>query len=121
MSLSLLCASQATMSVTCTAQEIQCTLHWFQSWSAFHKEDFMKSLLEKAVPEKMVTLFDAMDTLDVSDKPPSIFKCQMKLFNQWFDGWDVTERNEFLNSLEARDPEFVGRLNKAIAETSGQP
>lgn len=87
------------------------------------KDDFLKSLLEKAVPNKMCTLLDAMQSLDtsMSHKPPSIFKCQMSLFDQWFSDWSDKDRNDFMIALECIDSEFVTRFNAQVAGTSGQP
>ena len=85
------------------------------------KDDFLKDLVEKAVPQKVSTLFDAMNSLEMSDKPPSIFKCQMKLFDQWFEGWTDKERNELARRLESCDPEFISKFNAEVAATSGQP
>ena len=101
--------------------EMSSVLHWFQSWSEMQRGDFMKVLIEKAVPSKVSTLFDAMNMLNVDDKPPSIFKCQMKLFEQWFDSWTDHQRNVFLQRLELADHDFVNRFNEEVASTSGQP
>ena len=109
------------MSISNTEKELQCCLHWFDSWSQMQKSDFLKDLVEKAVPQKVSTLFDAMNTLNVQDKPPSIFKCQLKLFSQWFLEWTDSERNELMRQLELRDPEFVDRFNQEVRATSGQP
>lgn len=109
------------MSVSCVEKEIQCVVHWFQCWSDLQKADFLKDLVEKAVPDKVSTLFDAMDMLMVADKPPSIFKCQLKLFDQWFGEWTDNERNALMTMLEEVDAEFVLRFNAEVAATSGQP
>ena len=85
------------------------------------RDDFMADLIEKAVPHKVSALFDAMNMLNVTDKPPSIFTCQLKLFDQWFDGWSDKDRNDFLLRLEQIDSNFVSRFNENIANTSGQP
>lgn len=77
------------MSLSNVEKEQQCTLHWFQSWSPMQKADFMKDLLEKASPCNVDTLFDAMHSLNVRDRPPSIFQCQVKLFTQWFEEYGL--------------------------------
>ena len=109
------------MAFTCKEKEVQCIVHWFASWTDSQKEDFKNDLLGKVVPNKVSTLFDAMNSLDVSDKPPNIFKCQLKLFNQWFGDWQDKERNGFLTKLEEVDPGFVFRFNEEVARTCGQP
>ena len=85
------------------------------------KSDFMKDLVSKAVPLKVNNLFDAMDALNMADKPPSIFKCQMKLFDEWFAGWTDKERNDFARKLDIVDPNFVAQFEQRVADTSGQP
>eukprot|EP00918_Siedleckia_nematoides_P091290 GHVU01200542.1.p1 GENE.GHVU01200542.1~~GHVU01200542.1.p1 ORF type:complete len:120 (+),score=16.23 GHVU01200542.1:68-427(+) len=102
-------------------QEMQCVIHWFSQWSDVQKSDFLKDLVNKAVPHKVANLFDAMDGLNMADKPPSIFKCQMKLFDQWFVGWTDKERNGFMRQLEVIDPNFVSQFEEQISESSGQP
>ena len=109
------------MSLSGTEKEIQCVLHWFQSWSPLQKGDFLKDLVDKAVPEKVSTLFDALSALDVKDKPPSIFKCQIQLFNQWFEVWTDKERNDCMRMIEEIDPEFIARFSDAVASTALQP
>ncbi|KAK2159348.1 hypothetical protein LSH36_154g02010 [Paralvinella palmiformis] len=108
------------MALTCKEQEIQCVIHWFSSWTEYQKRDFMKDLVDKVVPENVCTLFDAMNGLNFNDKPPSIFKCQLKLFHQWFSEWNDKERNGFLTNLEEVDPGFVHRFNEQITQTAGQ-
>ena len=80
----------------------------------------MRDLVDKVVPEKVCTLLDAMNGLNVDSKPPSIFKCQLKLFNEWFSEWTDKERNGFLTKLEEIDPGFVHKFNEEIARTAGQ-
>lgn len=86
-------------------------MHWFGNWSQMQKEDFLKDLVEKASPN-MDTLFDAMGVLEMNDKPPSIFKCQMKLFSEWFLTWTDSERRDFLLRLQQLDPLFVSRFEE---------
>ena len=73
-------------------------------------------------PQNIECLFGAMTALNVSRdaQPPSIFQCQLKLYQQWFDTWDDRERNVLMRRLEAIDPAFVSRFETAVAATSGQ-
>ena len=102
-------------------KEILTVLHWFQGWNDMQKADFMKDLMEKAVPHKISTLFDALETMNFKDNPPSLFKCQMKLFAQYFDGWSHHYRNDFINRIEELDANFVLEFNSQVTATSGQP
>ncbi|GFS24754.1 chromosome 14 open reading frame 119 [Elysia marginata] len=95
------------MALSNSEREIQCVTHWFKSWSPFQKQDFLKDLLDKLVPNNLDTLFDSMKGLGVSDRPPSIFQCQLKLFSEWFGEWNDAERNDFLLRLRGLDSEFV--------------
>ena len=111
------------MAVHNTDVELRCILHWFQEWSPEQKEEFLKSLIEKAVPHKVSTLIDAMDSLNASmeHKPPNLFQCQMRLLDDWFSAWSDDMRNRLMHNLEAIDPSFVNRFNTELAATSGQP
>ncbi|XP_046372671.1 uncharacterized protein C14orf119-like [Haliotis rufescens] len=107
------------MSTSCVEKEIQTVAHWFQCWSPMQKEDFYKDLVEKAAPPQVDALFDAMKTLNVQDRPPSIFQCQLKLFNQWFGGWTQQDRNSFVIKLAEVDALFVQRFNEEVASLQG--
>ncbi|KAK6183225.1 hypothetical protein SNE40_010746 [Patella caerulea] len=107
------------MSSSCTEKELQCVLHWFQGWSPMQKDDFLKDMVDKAVPNNVDALFDAMDTMTVADKPPSIFQCQIKLFSQWFQGWNNAERNQLIQQLQILDPNFVAKFNFEVEKMNG--
>jgi hypothetical protein len=102
------------MSQTPTEKEIQTVVHWFQGWSVMQKNDFLKELLDKAVPCHMDSLFDSLRFMNVDDKPPSIFKCQMNLFNQWFETWSQSERNIFMIKLREVSPSFVDEFDRQL-------
>lgn len=109
------------MSFSPTEKEIQCVVNWFKAFTFYQKKDFYKQLLDKAVPCNMDNLFESLGNMNVEDRPPSIFQCQMKLFNQWFDGWSDSERNDFITKLRAVNPQFVEEFEKELAlHMSGQ-
>lgn len=60
------------------------------------------------------TLFAAMSQVSVSDKPPSIFQCQLKLFNQWYGTWPPATQQKLFQSLSELDTEFMVQLNENI-------
>ncbi|KAM6948531.1 uncharacterized protein C14orf119 homolog isoform 1-T1 [Aplochiton taeniatus] len=103
-----------------TLQEQRCVLSWFLSWGGSQKERFMQDLLGKAVPGKVCTLLESLNTLQVVDRAPNIFECQLRLWTQWFESWSEEERNSFLHLLEEQDPIFVGHFYKGIAGTAGR-
>lgn len=35
------------------SREIQCIIHWFANWRHYEKREFMKALVDKAVPSNV--------------------------------------------------------------------
>ncbi|XP_027698862.1 uncharacterized protein C14orf119 homolog [Vombatus ursinus] len=105
-----------------TSQEMKCVLHWFASWSDPQRERFLQDLVAKAVPGKLQPLLEGLEQLSVSgaDRPPRIFDCQLRLWDQWFQSWAEEERNEFVRQLEASEPDFVAKFYQAVAATAGK-
>ncbi|XP_037132594.1 uncharacterized protein C14orf119 homolog [Syngnathus acus] len=101
-------------------QEQRCVLSWFQSWNSSQRERFLQDLVGKAVPGKVCTLLDSLSTLQVKDRLPNIFECQLRLWTQWFESWGEEERNHFLYILEERDPTFVSHFYTCVAGTAGR-
>ncbi|XP_068605212.1 uncharacterized protein C14orf119 homolog [Brachionichthys hirsutus] len=101
-------------------QEQRCVLSWFQGWPPTQKERFLQDLLGKAVPGKVCTLLDSLSTLQVKDRLPNIFECQLRLWTQWFQSWGEEERNHFLHMLEEQDPVFVAQFFRSVAGTAGR-
>ncbi|XP_007258109.3 uncharacterized protein C14orf119 homolog [Astyanax mexicanus] len=103
-----------------TLQEQRCVLSWFLGWGSCQRGRFLEDLISKAVPGKVSSLLEQLNTLQVKDRPPSIFECQLRLWTQWFESWSEDERNGFLNSLEEKDPMFVSHFYRALASTAGR-
>lgn len=101
-------------------QEQRCVLSWFQGWTGTQRERFLQDLLGKAVPGKVCTLLDSLSTLQVKDRLPNIFECQLRLWTQWFESWGEEERNHFLHMLEECDPVFVAHFYRSVAGTAGR-
>ncbi|XP_013855304.1 uncharacterized protein C14orf119 homolog [Austrofundulus limnaeus] len=101
-------------------QEQRCVLSWFQNWTSAQKERFLNDLLGKAVPGKVCTLLDSLSSLQVKDKLPNIFECQLHLWTQWFESWGEDERNHFLHMLEEQDSVFVAQFYMSVAGTAGR-
>ncbi|KAM8961803.1 uncharacterized protein C14orf119 homolog [Pelodytes ibericus] len=102
------------------AQEMRCVLHWFSDWSESQRNRFMEDLVCKAVPGKLCLLLEGFGSLQLNAPPPSLFQCQIKLWDQWFQGWDEDERNVFLHRLEQQDPSFVAKFYQEVAGTAGK-
>merc|ERR1719422_1036095 len=97
---------------------MECVLHWFTGWSDFQKADFMKDLLDKLLPDNMESIFNSMGAMKVEDKAPSIFKCQLKLFADWFAQWTDPQRNAFLIKLRVLDSQFVIKFEEEAQRLS---
>lgn len=79
----------------------------------------MKDLVTKAHPNNVDFLMENMDAMNMNDKAPSLFECQIKLFTQWFEDWDGHERNFMLERLiESADPLFVSQLRECLKNPS---
>lgn len=78
----------------------------------------MKDLVTKALPANIDLLMDNMDAMNMNDKAPSLFECQLKLFTQWFEEWDEHERNFMLERLESADPVFVLHFRECVKNPS---
>lgn len=103
------------MSYLSKETEIQCVVHWFCGWSNFQKREFQKLLLDKAIPCYLDYLFDSLNSMNVNDKPPSIFECQLKVFNQWFDAWTVKDKNAFMVKLREVNFDFVDEFDRQLS------
>ncbi|ETE64664.1 hypothetical protein L345_09569 [Ophiophagus hannah] len=102
-----------------TAQEMRCLLHWLSSWTPAQRERFLQDLVDKAVPWKLFPLLESLSGLRVeSGKPPTIYECQMRLWNQWFRSWSEAERNEFVRQMEEEMPDLAGRFYREVAATA---
>uniref|UniRef100_T1JLH5 Uncharacterized protein n=1 Tax=Strigamia maritima TaxID=126957 RepID=T1JLH5_STRMM len=88
-------------------------LSWFKDWSEMQKSDFLK-ILNKKFSSPCDGLFDAIEMLRVNDRPPTLFQCQMKLFNEWFDLWSESERGAFIEKLREIDATFISQFEDEI-------
>ncbi|XP_067130196.1 uncharacterized protein C14orf119 [Centruroides vittatus] len=82
-------------------------LQWFQEYSEMQKDDFLKVLIEAYAPATANSLANSVDSMNVSDRPPSIFQCRMKLFNEWIVNWSDEEKSDFLSHLKILDEKFI--------------
>lgn len=89
---------------------------WFLEYSEVQKEDFLLILINKFAPKEEDTLPDSLKILNVSDNPPSIFQCRMKLFNEWFANWSDEEKTELLRRISDIDDDFIQKFHDAIDE-----
>ena len=45
---------------------------------------------------------------------PSVFDCQLKIFNKWYSNWTDNEKSEFATDLNSKYPEFMDSLKVQI-------
>nr|XP_056711916.1 uncharacterized protein C14orf119 homolog [Euleptes europaea] len=104
-----------------TTQEICCLLHWLSGWAPAQRECFLHDLVDKAGPCKVLPLLEGLAGLSMEPgKPPSIFTCQMRLWDQWFQGWLESERNKFVRRLEEVEPGMASCFYQDLAKMAGQ-
>lgn len=96
-------------------KQIQYLVSWFGKWSELQKEDFFFVLTGKFNAADEEALLNMMETLKVGEKPPSLFKCQMKLFNEWFDCWSESERGSLMVRLKELDNDFIQKVETRIS------
>lgn len=95
-------------------EQLSYLLQWFQEYSDMQKDDFLKVLLEAYSSGTPNSLANSVDALNVSDRPPSIFQCRMKLFNEWFVNWSDEEKSDFLSHLKVVDDEFIEKFHDSV-------
>ena len=97
--------------------EIYYVVSWFKEWSEMQKQDFLPIISQKYAPAHYMNgLLGAMDSLETNGRPPSIFKCQIKLFHEWFDTWSQAERGHFLERLREIDAPFIGLFDDEMSK-----
>lgn len=101
-------------------EQMSAVLYWFVHWTSDQRDSFLENLLCKAVPNKLLTIVESMNSLAMNNSEQSMFKCQLRLFDSWFRDWTDDQRNYFLHELEGIDAPFVERLNNKVSATCGQ-
>ncbi|XP_071080740.1 uncharacterized protein C14orf119-like [Haliotis cracherodii] len=95
-------------------REIQWTVHWFKKWTVLQREEFLKELVDKSLPQLPQALDIAMRRLNM-EEDPDVFHCQLRLFSEWFEGWSDIEKNGLVEKLKLVDPSFVERLSSILS------
>lgn len=93
------------------SEQLDYLVQWFLEYSDVQKDDFLMILIDKFSPNEEGTLPDSLKILNVSDHPPSIFQCRMKLFNEWFTNWSDEEKTDLLSRLSAIDEKFIEKFH----------
>lgn len=90
---------------------------WFSDWSQFQREDFAAALAQKLQPKLYVN--GLVGGLQRLGRPPSIFQCQVKLFQEWSDTWTEEQRQQLRMALVETDPAFGVMLDAALVGDEG--
>ncbi|KAF2368584.1 Protein of unknown function DUF4508, partial [Trinorchestia longiramus] len=114
-----------------TGDQVQFVGEWFRSWSEMQRSDFLPSLVKELRPSHHMNgnLHECLGNLALagasndgassSNRPPSIFNCQVKLFHDWVVGWSSEERAKLLMLLREADSSFGETLDAALAVLDG--
>lgn len=117
------------------AQELDYISTWFNEFSEMQRGDFFKVLQSKYGPNSTddeQAIGCGLEQLKINGssdgqmnggnayhasggRPPSIFQCRVKLFNEWFLNWSDEEKQELLNRLRNIDSKYMDDLEAAIA------
>jgi len=93
-------------------QRLNYFLSWFNEWSELQKSDFLTTLLnEMCIISSYKQRYDYHD-----NRPISIYRCQIKLFREWFSGWSDDQKNYLVMRLQAIDGEFYGKYEKYVSD-----
>jgi len=96
---------------------------WFRTWSEYQKDDFLHALASKLSPKGTIIaevngVVNGMQGLNTtSGRPPSLFACQIKLFNEWWDSWSEAERGKLTEELKKDDAKFWADLESEMDGT----
>jgi len=89
---------------------------WFQEFSEMQRGDFLPVLVQrfgnKAYVNGLLPGMENVSTLE--DRPPSLFQCRIKLFNDWTETWSQLEKEQLLTIIKAIDPQFSERFEKEV-------
>lgn len=98
-------------------------LAWFNTWSELQKSDFVSVLADKMANGSggggINGLSGKVGGLNLSQtdggRPPSLFACQIKLFQDWFGGWSDDQKNYLVMRLKDIDAEFFAKYEEFVS------
>jgi len=97
---------------------------WFRTWSEYQKDDFLHVLASKLSPKSSIITAEVNGIVNgmqgmstTSGRPPSLFACQIKLFNEWWDSWSEAERGKLTEELKKDDAKFWADLESQMDGT----
>ncbi|KAB7499134.1 Uncharacterized protein Anas_08129 [Armadillidium nasatum] len=98
--------------------QVRFLTEWFDSWSEMQKEDFLPIIIQAINPGDHVNgIVGGVRSMRVGERRPSLFDCQIKLFQDWYEHWTAEEKQRLLNHITSSDPEFAAKLHKSNSES----
>ncbi|XP_073814919.1 uncharacterized protein [Musca autumnalis] len=107
--------------------EFRYIIQWFNEWSELQRDDFIPIMVDyltdtdnasSTVPNATATInMNGLEThmersLNLNDKPMSLFQCRVKLFSQWNRRWPI----EFKEKLQQKISEIDNSVGERIKE-----
>ena len=94
--------------------ERACALSWYSNWNIDQKNAFMQKISEKLSLESATdALLKDLEGLSMQQpsrtgEGPSVFECQLRIFDGWFKSWDSETKIEFVTTIfrDAGRPEL---------------
>ena len=93
-----------------TEVEMKIIHSWFDGWGNSERKLFFIKLLTKVQMQSshnqmLAMMLDGFQSLTIDRNSPSVFDCQLRLFEGWFAKWTFNEREQFLDSVRSKDSE----------------
>jgi len=88
-----------------------CLQSWIGGWSEEQKTKFVDTMVSQRFGPTEEDLLFGLDNMGL-DGGPGVFSCQLKMFSNWWKGWDEDSRNAFINSLAASDNVLSNKLRE---------
>lgn len=98
-----------------TPAQIRYIIQWFIEWGEMQRSDFLPVLLQAFQNKPSINgLISGLDSCSVEDRPPSIFQCRIKLFKEWSENWNQSEKEQLINELRSIDQIFFEKFERQL-------
>lgn len=95
--------------------QIRYITQWFQEWGDMQRSDFLPVLIEEFHRKTDINgLAASLDASNLKDRPPSIFQCRIKLFKEWCENWNLSEKEQLIVELRSIDQDFVTKFEEKV-------
>ncbi|CAG0916453.1 unnamed protein product [Notodromas monacha] len=96
-------------------QQINFLVRWFAGWSEMQKSDFVPALVKKTSSCGINGIVDLLADTNLKETRPTLFSCQMKLFDEWCDAWTDDEKQEFISRIQEIDGAFFDKYQRTLS------